>query len=56
MMATAADLIDEETTSDYASSKYYPVKLGDVINNTYTVKVKLGYGRHSTTWLCKDKT
>ncbi|KJX92391.1 protein kinase [Zymoseptoria brevis] len=55
-MATMADRIDEETLSDYKASDYYPVKLGDVIRDEYTVKVKLGFGRHSTTWLCTDRT
>jgi hypothetical protein len=50
--------IDEETLSDYNPSQYHPTKpggpLGDGDSYKYTALVKLGYGRTSTTWLCKD--
>ncbi|CAK1360313.1 unnamed protein product [Cercospora beticola] len=46
--------IEEETLAGYKSSKYYPVKIGETIQDTYKIRVKLGYGRHSTTWLCTD--
>ncbi|KXT07398.1 hypothetical protein AC578_417 [Pseudocercospora eumusae] len=54
-MSSIPDRIDEETLSGYNPSNYYPVKLGEVIRNMYTVKVKLGFGRNSTTWLCTDQ-
>lgn len=46
--------VEEETLSGYKSSSYYPVQIGEVLRDTYTIRVKLGYGRHSTTWLCTD--
>ncbi|KAF2210680.1 hypothetical protein CERZMDRAFT_121775 [Cercospora zeae-maydis SCOH1-5] len=53
-MSSSPARIDEETLSGYQSSNFYPVKLGDVIRDTYTVRAKLGYGGNSTTWLCTD--
>lgn len=46
--------IDEETLSDYDSSRYSPIEPGSTLDQSYTVMVKLGNGRTSTTWLCKD--
>jgi hypothetical protein len=46
--------IDEESISDYDSSSYYPVQLNETFGGSYTAKVKLGFGRTSTIWLCKD--
>lgn len=45
MHSAAMDPIDEECLSGYRPSSYYPAKLGDVINQSYAVKVKLGFGR-----------
>jgi hypothetical protein len=47
--------IEEESLSSYDPAKYFPVKIGDVLHDQYSVKVKLGFGRSSTTWLCQDK-
>lgn len=55
MHITKMNPIDEECLSGYRASSYYPVQLGDVIHRLYTVKVKLGFGRSSTTWLCTDQ-
>ncbi|KAL9529986.1 hypothetical protein SMMN14_06331 [Sphaerulina musiva] len=49
------DPIDEECLSGYRPSSYYPVKPGDIINQSYAVKVQLGFGRSSTTWFCTDQ-
>lgn len=53
--SAALDPIDKECLSGYRPSSYYPVKLGDVINQSYAVKVQLGFGRSSTTWFCTDQ-
>ena len=37
-----------------AKHNYYPVKIGQVIQNRYRVIEKLGYGTSSTVWLCRD--
>lgn len=47
-------LIEEETLPSYEPSHYYPVKIGDVYQSRYQVIGKLGYGAHSTVWLCRD--
>jgi len=47
--------LDEETLSTYNPADYYPVRIGDVLHDKYTVVVKLGYGRSSTTWLAQDR-
>jgi hypothetical protein len=46
--------VDEETLSDYNPVTYCPVEPGSTLDQSYTAMVKLGYGRTSTTWLCKD--
>jgi hypothetical protein len=46
--------VDEETLSDYDPVRYYPIKPGSTLGHSYIAVVKLGYGRTSTTWLCKD--
>lgn len=46
--------IDEESLSDYDPKSYYPVQLNENVGGTFRAKVKLGYGRTSTTWLCTD--
>ncbi|CAK4034805.1 CMGC SRPK kinase [Lecanosticta acicola] len=54
-MTSTPKRIEEESLSRYKSSNYYPVILGDVIGGQYVVKAKLGFGGHSTTWLCTDE-
>lgn len=34
--------------------EYYPVKLGQVLNDRYEIFHKLGYGTYSTVWLAVD--
>ncbi|KAL4955532.1 kinase-like domain-containing protein [Aspergillus filifer] len=46
--------IEEETVPDYAASRYYPTKIGEVIRNRYQVVSKLGFGITSTVWLARD--
>lgn len=53
-LSSSPTCIEEETLSGYKSSKYYPATTGENIRDTYKIRVKLGYGRHSTTWLCTD--
>ncbi|OQO10485.1 hypothetical protein B0A48_03782 [Cryoendolithus antarcticus] len=47
-------LIEEETTEAYKPKNWYPVRLGEVLNDRYKVVGKLGYGGSSTIWLCRD--
>jgi hypothetical protein len=46
--------IEEECKPGYDPKHFYPVKLGDVLNDTYQVIAKIGYGASSTVWLGKD--
>ncbi|KAG8796537.1 hypothetical protein FRC17_007985, partial [Serendipita sp. 399] len=47
-------LIEEERFSWYSPKVYYPVQLGNVFDSRYQVVGKLGFGAHSTVWLCRD--
>jgi hypothetical protein len=46
--------IEEECKPGYDPQHFYPVKLGDVLNEAYQVTVKIGHGASSTVWLAKD--
>ncbi|KAL1890009.1 hypothetical protein Cpir12675_005575 [Ceratocystis pirilliformis] len=46
--------MEEETLPLYENEQYYPVKIGQVFVDRYEVVGKLGYGAHSTSWLCRD--
>lgn len=46
--------IEEETLSFYDPHMFYPVRIGEVFQTRYQVITKLGWGAHSTIWLCHD--
>ncbi|KAL4898978.1 hypothetical protein BDW74DRAFT_171823 [Aspergillus multicolor] len=46
--------LEEEKLPGYAPAHFYPVKTGEVFRSRYQVVGKLGYGGHSTVWLCRD--
>jgi hypothetical protein len=46
--------IEEEDLPAYRAEKFYPVRLGEVLNSRYQVVAKLGFGNSSTIWLCRD--
>lgn len=46
--------IEEEGLLTYAAERYYPVDIGQIFRSRYQVVCKLGYGVHSTVWLCRD--
>lgn len=50
----AAQKIEEETIPDYVASRYYPVRLGEILQDRYQIVGKLGYGTSSTVWLARD--
>lgn len=50
----STDCIDEESLSGYKPGRYCPITLGGTLGQSYVAMVKLGYGRTSTSWLCKD--
>lgn len=47
-------LVEEETLYGYRPEHYYPVYIGQVFQDRYSVIGKLGYGTASTVWLCHD--
>ncbi|GAM37861.1 hypothetical protein TCE0_033f08139 [Talaromyces pinophilus] len=46
--------IEEEQFPEYAASRYYPVRIGEVFRDRYQVAGKLGFGASSTVWLAPD--
>ncbi|KAI0199486.1 hypothetical protein F4808DRAFT_213115 [Astrocystis sublimbata] len=46
-------LVDEEQLPRYKPEHYYPANPGDVLNNQYELKVKIGWGSSSTVWLAQ---
>ena len=51
---SSAKLIEEETQPKYDSTKFYPAKLGEILNDRWKIIAKLGYGMTATVWLAKD--
>jgi serine/threonine-protein kinase SRPK3 len=50
----ASQLIEEETLPDYLAERYYPVRIGELLESRYQVVGKLGFGVTSTVWLARD--
>ena len=48
------DKIEEELFPDYVASRYYPVRIGEVLRDRYQIVGKLGFGASSTVWLARD--
>lgn len=46
--------IEEELVQGYDPRYFYPVNPGDVFNNRYEMRAKLGCGSSSTVWLGRD--
>ncbi|RDW70454.1 uncharacterized protein DSM5745_07965 [Aspergillus mulundensis] len=47
--------IEEQTLPSYHKKRYYPVRIGDTLNDRYRIIAKLGYGGYSTVWLARDE-
>lgn len=45
--------LEEESLAWYSPDDFYPIAIGEVLSSSYKVLGKLGYGAHSTTWLCR---
>ncbi|KAF2211363.1 hypothetical protein CERZMDRAFT_121572 [Cercospora zeae-maydis SCOH1-5] len=45
---------EEERLPWYRPDLFYPVRIGETMASRYRVLGKLGYGAHSTSWLCRD--
>ncbi|KAH8710405.1 Serine/threonine-protein kinase SRPK [Beauveria bassiana] len=46
--------IEEENLPDYNAARYYPTRIGEILQDRYQVVGKLGYGATSTAWLARD--
>lgn len=46
--------IEEETFPDYVASRYYAVRIGEILKDRYQIVGKLGFGASSTVWLARD--
>jgi hypothetical protein len=46
--------LEEELLPGYVASRYYPVRLGQVLKDRYQIVGKLGFGTSSTVWLARD--
>ncbi|KAE8327777.1 hypothetical protein BDV39DRAFT_204792 [Aspergillus sergii] len=49
-----SETVEEESLPNYDPMVFYPVKIGEVLNNRYQIVGKLGYGTSSTVLLGRD--
>ncbi|KDN42478.1 hypothetical protein RSAG8_06795, partial [Rhizoctonia solani AG-8 WAC10335] len=45
---------DEEGIPSYKAEPFYPAKSGEILNGTFRLITKLGFGTTSTVWLARD--
>jgi hypothetical protein len=45
---------EEEQLPWYNQDQFYPVRVGEILENKYKVIGKLDYGAQSTVWLCRN--
>ncbi|KAF4465035.1 CMGC SRPK kinase [Fusarium albosuccineum] len=50
----SSQLVEEEKLPFYRRQDYYPMRIGQVIQGSYQIVAKLGYGTTSTVWLSRD--
>lgn len=50
-----SDPLEEQTMPFFHRKHYYPVRIGDILNDKYRIISKLGYGAYSTVWLAKNQ-
>ena len=53
-MSSSTTPLEEEREAGF--QKFYPMTLGEVINEKYKVVGKLGFGSASTIWCCRNLT
>ncbi|EPQ55006.1 kinase-like protein [Gloeophyllum trabeum ATCC 11539] len=46
--------VEEEGSPNYNPRHFYPTRLGEVLQDSYEVVAKLGFGGNSTVWLARD--
>jgi hypothetical protein len=47
-------LLEEEHCPTYKAESYYPMRLGEILNNKYQVCMKFGWGTTATVWVARD--
>lgn len=47
--------LEEQTLPLFHRKRYYPVRIGHLLNDKYRIISKLGYGAYSTVWLAKNQ-
>jgi len=47
-------LLEEEHCPTYKAELYYPMRLGEILNNKYQVCMKFGWGTTATVWVARD--
>lgn len=47
--------LEEQTLPRFHEKRYYPMKIGQTLNDQYRILTKLGYGANSTVWLARDQ-
>lgn len=45
---------EEERLPWYNPDQFYPIRIGEILDASYKVLGKLGYGAYSTVWLCRN--
>ncbi|EOA91045.1 uncharacterized protein SETTUDRAFT_158518 [Exserohilum turcica Et28A] len=45
---------EEERLPWYSPDQFYPVRIGEILDSSYKVFGKLGYGAYPTVWLCRS--
>lgn len=50
-----SDPLEEQTLPFFHRKHYYPVRVGEILNDKYRIISKLGYGAYSTVWLAKNQ-
>lgn len=46
--------VAEEKLPGYKAERYYPARIGQVLNDRYQIVGKLGFAGGSTVWACRD--
>lgn len=48
------EMVEEELLPGYRASRYYPVRISEVLQDRDQIVGKLGFGASSTVWLARD--
>jgi hypothetical protein len=46
--------VEEERLPFYQRQNYYPMRIGQIVQDQFQVVAKLGFGTTSTVWLSRD--